>query len=295
MGRLPNLLVERDRRKSREGFAQHALASFMVGGPIARQNTPHSLCEQGRRLIERLDTELFGRPHPGTSELFVEFKLSGRDEGEGNGYPDLALLWSNRLLVTELKTEPGSVREGQVDQYAELAVHHHPELQVDVLYLTRDEVDSPPPVGGVGYANVTWERLGPWIQDAWHDATDEDHLAAALFTDYIDQVLRAGRFLPPPSPTPDRSTVATTDDAQLAEALDAAQRAVEIDDQTSYEYPWGSPEEAKGFRRALIEALSPELPVDPWVWRSSTGGAALTPTGAATGIELRLSPRRAGR
>lgn len=196
MGRLPNLMVEQDVRywvsQSREVFVQHAVASLLVAGTVQGWNRPHELAEEGLSFIDRLDGELFPpRRKTGTPAFYVNLALHPGEGSAEGGLPDLAVLWRDRLLLVELKTEPGSETEGQIDKYAALGTHHYPGHVVDLVYLTPREMGRPPRAPGVGYANVTLATAGPWLQAAWKDAAAEDAWAVDQFVDYL-RVLEPG-------------------------------------------------------------------------------------------------------
>ena len=78
----------------------------------------------------------------GQPDFYWEFRLAARHDGEDNGWPDLAAVWPDRVLLFELKTEPGSVRDGPGHRYLDLALHHFRTSRVDLLYLTRDRVPT---------------------------------------------------------------------------------------------------------------------------------------------------------
>jgi hypothetical protein len=53
------------------------------------------------RLLERMDPFPGGTGRPA---FYWEFRLPARHEGEENGWPDLAAVWPDRMLLFELKT-----------------------------------------------------------------------------------------------------------------------------------------------------------------------------------------------
>jgi hypothetical protein len=94
------------------------------------------------------------------AEPVDEFDLPARNDSERGGAPDYAVLWADRLWIIELKTEKGSHRADQIPSYFELAHHHYPTAEVDLLYLTPPmEADYEPDGAWARYAHTTWADL----------------------------------------------------------------------------------------------------------------------------------------
>jgi len=157
---LPDPDAERARLQGLESWAHYMLSSILAGGRPPGWNKPHTPSAFGEDLVRLIDEQAFGTSRPDRPELYWEFKLNKRPEDAQNGWPDNAFVWSDRLLMIEIKTEPGSVRDGQVSWYLQLGDVNHPGRQVDLLFLTRDPVAAPQDIpAGARYANLTWADL----------------------------------------------------------------------------------------------------------------------------------------
>lgn len=285
----PIALFEGLPKAGREWRVQKMLASLVLGDLPATYNTPRTPSDAGARLLRRLDAEAFGASRDDTPRFVFEFKLLAVEPNAENGWPDLAALWPDRVLLFELKTEPGSVRDGQVDDYLRLALHHYPERSVDLLYLTRDAVYAGPDwlPSRARYANLDWNRVADLLEELW-DGKDAEDLYARVFADYLGVTLTPRDVSMPDVTSPQLSEGPSLDDAlRLAElvAADGKQRA--------YPYPWATYEEAVAFRMKLKVALRNGGVVEPWVWRSRSKGRPLTVEALRTGAEVRLSPVKA--
>lgn len=64
--------------------------------------------------------------------LISTYLLPKLEETARNGWPDWAVLWSDRKWVIELKTEAASHRYGQLPYYLLLATAAHPRCSLDV-------------------------------------------------------------------------------------------------------------------------------------------------------------------
>jgi hypothetical protein len=191
---LPDPDVERLKlaKAGREWFAQYLLASLLLGQPPRRLNTANRPVDRGHQLLRRLDP--WSDPAAPAPDVFWEFRLDALDAGKENRWPDLAARWPNRLLLLELKTEPGSVRERQVDEYLALGLHNFPDLRVDLLYLTRDRVPSAPHglPDWARYATMTWNVVADAIDAAWADAPGGDGERAQRFAIWLREELLTG-------------------------------------------------------------------------------------------------------
>src|SRR6266508_2063993 len=185
---VPDPVHEQQRlaRAGREYYAQFMLACLVLGDRPPGWNVAAGPCERGMHLLDRMDPFSDG----GTGQrpdFYWEFRLAARHDGEDNGWPDLAVVWPYRVLLLELKTEPGSVREGQVDRYLDLTLHHFPTARLDLLYITRDRVPSAlnrlPE--RARYATTTWDRIADDIEATWTDAPNPDGAAARVFIEQL--------------------------------------------------------------------------------------------------------------
>ncbi|MBB5628894.1 hypothetical protein [Sphaerisporangium krabiense] len=304
---VPDPRVERVKlaRAGREWFADVMLTSLLLGHRPQRFNTPYRLCVQGRRLLHLLD--LADGEDADPPALYWEFKLDAVTPGEENRWPDLAFRWPHRLLIVELKTEPGSVRERQVDQYLELGLHNHPGIQVDLLYLTRDRVPRAPVnlPERARYVTATWGVVARAIDESWGGVEGEDGRNAALFARWIrDELIPGEPWNRQVTAIPDTEIPQRRDALEMGSDADAIAEAMRIADlvqadrrQRAIPYRFSSKAEAEDFRSALRENLlnraeSGDLTVShvrPWVWTTTSTGTALTEQGRVSGIEVRLS------
>ncbi|MEV7968894.1 hypothetical protein AB0O34_23330 [Sphaerisporangium sp. NPDC088356] len=297
---IPDPAVERINlaRAGREWFAQLMLTSLLIGDRPKRINTAYELCPQGRLLLYLLDPQARGgAPRPA---VYWEFKLEALHPGQENRWPDLALHWPDRLLLVELKTEAGSVRERQVDEYIELGLHHYPDIPVDFLYITRDRVPSEPSglPDRAHYSTTTWEHVAEAIDSAWTGADGDDRLHALQFATWLRAELLTGH--PWKTEAPSRATPPAKAQSQadeLAEALEYAELVQADHKQRALPYEFATKTDAEDFRSALREELVHRATngdtainhVRPWVWTPSSTGTALSEAGHASGVEVRLS------
>lgn len=304
---IPNPAAERERlfKAGREWFVQMMLACLVLEDRPTRMNTAHSPSARGISLLRRLDEIAFDAAREGVPEFYWEYRLLAREGVDSsNGWPDLAAIWRGRTLLFELKTEAGSIREGQVDWYIQLGRHHRPRGEVDLVYLTRDPVDSPPKLpDGCQYANVTWSQVVHPIRDVWASAPDDVRVPALGFAGYLaEQLGTTGRIAPAVMP---ETVVGPKEEGHdsgkpdLDEAISLVEEVVRSGQQAAIDCGWSSVEQAKAFKRTLLAALEQAAPEHPdqvpvllWLWEATSGGRALTSSGASSGIELRISPRR---
>ena len=305
---LPNPIVEREARSGQEGFVHYLFTCLLLGCRPPGGNKPARLSGRGLELLSAIDTLCFGGHPGGEVELIWEMRLEGRTPDEGVGYPDLGVVSAERLLLFELKTQPGSAREGQVEGYLQRGLHHHPDRAVDLVYLTRDPtVGEPPLTDRSRYANCTWSDVVPLIEGVWPAVIDEESALAQVFAGYLSDKLFArgptgrsvGSAQPTsfvPGPSAEMGPVPVADSPPSLEAALAVAGLV-VDDgvQRVYEYPWPSREHALAFRAELREAAKAAgvARLDAWVWRPESTGKPLTATGMLTGVELRMSRLKA--
>ena len=272
----------------REEFCQRLLTMLVLEAPYPRWNTLSEPSERGLHFLRRLDELSFGRPDLDDGAVFIdEFDLPSRDGLEPGCAPDYAVLTASRLWVIELKTEAASHRADQVPSYFAYAGHHHPDARIDLTYIAPPyrgpalEAD-----GGGRFTHLTWPEVMPLAVEIWgrqpgvlgrviealsQTLEESDEKWQAWRTDRLDEPAAAGRALA-------RRTSA-----------DGRQRALD--------HRFDSIEELEQVRVQLRDELIQDgSDSRPWVWRAATsGGEALTATGAETGYELRLSRYTEGR
>ncbi|MFC4529344.1 hypothetical protein [Sphaerisporangium dianthi] len=297
---IPDPDIERSKlaRAGREWFAQLMLASLLIGDRPARMNTPYAICPQGRVLLDLLDPN--HRAGGSQPTVYWEFKLDALRPGQQNRWPDLALRWPDRVLLVELKTETGSVRERQVDEYLQLGLHHYPDAFVDLLYITRDRVPSSP--SGLPeraqYATTTWAQVADAIRSSWIDADADGRLHASRFATWLKADLLAGKPWRTETPVVTSMPVTATGQVdEMAQAMDLATQVQTDQRQRAVPGVFATKNEADDFRDVLQKELvrraaSGDVRVDhvrAWVWTRSSLGTALTDGGKASGVEVRLS------
>ena len=301
-------------RLGREEYCQRLLTALILGGPYPRWNTRNTPTAAGVAYLQALDEVCFGQAGEPARVFVDELDLPRRHEVEKGGAPDQAVLWSDRLWLIELKTEPGSHRRDQLPSYFELGAHHFPGTRVDITYLTPTmAVLAPAVVPPNRYAHVTWDTVAELIRLTWGRSEDEAE------RDVADALIEAVTTLETPvstwrvqAGTPDEAAPSVSaaapvdvlqapappaaDGAALVDALAAARltgadgrpRAVNLEE-TSLSVL----QDLRLHERQQLCSEPPGSPlrhVMPWLWSAQTsGGAPLTAPGGETGYELRMS------
>ena len=294
----------------REEYLQRLMTTLIVGGDPPPWNTPRIPSSQGLTFLRMLDElahgaadhdDLVSGSHP---EKFVdEYLLPKLEETAPNGWPDWAVLWSDRLWVIELKTEAGSHRPAQLPYYLLLAAAAHPARRIDLTYITGP-LQKPPPALSESqrFSHVQWSQVLPLVEAVWGN---DPRPQVSSYVDAVRTVIENLLVLRPmeqrdailngvirvPERVPVVEVSARSDDAGLvalakATARDGQQRAVGA----------GSPEDLEMLRDAARTAIR-FLPADdearfvlPWMWKAeSSTGPGLTPEGVEFGYELRFS------
>lgn len=308
----------------REEYLQRLMTTLICDGDAPPWNTPRSPGEAGRNFLRLLDEAAHGQheqARPGTApEIFVdEYLLPKLDEDAANGWPDWAVLWSDRAWVIELKTEAGSHRADQLPYYLRLAAALHSECNLDLTYITGP-LSKPAPslLDGQRYSHLTWDQVVPLVEEAWgQDKRPEvaDHvqmvntlvsnlsrLRPSQQRDLVLGTLSAapGEATAGAASLEGKAAVASgaravvNASAGSADLLDLARATAEDGRQRGAGAQ--NPEELEALRdqaRAVINSLAPDDGtrfVLPWLWEAGgTDGNALTPEGAEFGYELRFS------
>lgn len=308
---LPNPILEREARAGQEGFVHYLFTCLLLGGRPPGGNQGCGPSARGGRLLAAIDERCFDiEPAPlGSAQSVIwEMQLDRRHPDEGLRYPDIGVLAEDRLILFELKTQPGSVREGQVEEYLDRGLHHFPGHQVDLIYLTRDRIAGITPLTDRSrYANLTWAQVGPFVDRIWPEIVDEESALAHYFADYLrdrlaDRAVTRGAAVTGPTPATNRSTSFVvpvelgpvpepSGPPSLEMALAVASMVLDDGVQRVYEYPWPSRDGALAFRADVRDAARAAGMdrLDAWVWRPESTGKPLSPLGIQTGIELRLS------
>ena len=296
----------------REEYCQRLLTMLILHGPYPRWNTRMRPSAAGVAFLRAVYEASFAEPWPGGSPLFVdEFELPARHDAERGGAPDYAVLWDDRVWLIELKTEKGSHRAGQIPGYFDLAHHHYPQANIDLLYITPPMVAPyQPGASWARYAHVTWGALVGPIKASWPSGTAPGeqqvvdgllqavhalHLKpvdwrAELLRSAPDAVVRLEQEAPADPTTPEAIAATALElalDTAASTAGDGKQRAVDIAP--------GDLETLLTLRLAVRDALAATPSgsllrhVVPWIWRAESQGRPLTEGGRAHGMELRVS------
>lgn len=304
----------------REGWCQRLLTELILERPYPPYNSHLRPSPRGLLFLGALDELSFGQDTVSTADpLFVdEIDFPARHLDEKGCAPDYTVLVDGRCWIIELKTEPGSHRWRQIPDYFERAHYYHPELRVDITYLTAGlrKPYRPPTENWGRYTHVEWSQIGELIRSVWSTATDERVLAVMEMlltgTSHLDdrprewwlrlgyppepigavEPMQQSAVTPLPATEPDDglAPVAIEEGLVLARdtAQDGRQRAIGLDA--------GGLEALHALRLALRRACRAEpsdsslRKVQPWLWNAATsGGTAMTPAGHSTGYEVRLS------
>jgi len=312
----------------REEFLQRLITTLIVGGEAPRWNTPSEPSEQGRGFLRLLDDLAHGEAsdldETGQADAFMdEYLLPKLEALAQNGWPDWAVLWTDRVWVIELKTEAASHRDNQLPYYLRLAAAAHPGCRVDLTYLTGPLTKSAPVVStGQRYSHLTWSQVLPLVEAVW----GSDHRSEVIA--YVDTVRTVIENLAILRPAQQRAAVlgaraASRPQRSSGEALSAPvgaqpEGAISVPPDGPHTAPASddllalarataadgrqrgvgatSPTELESLRdgaRALIAALPADDEtryVLPWLWRAGrTDGQGLTLEGQEFGYELRFS------
>jgi hypothetical protein len=286
----PDALLAR-LKLGREEYLQRLVTMLIVDGPYPRWNTGSTPSAQGLAFLRELERLSFGEVGAWHHPIFIdEFDLPRRHDLESSSAPDWALLDSDRLWIIELKTERGSHRPAQLPAYFDLARHHHPELTLDLTYLTGPLSTQQPAVPeGCRYAHVEWADLMPVITDVWSDTHGTS----------VDQIRRVVAGLGEPWTAWRAERLAQPLDAEdhrdpLDEGVELARATADDHQQRALGLSAADLGALQDLRLELQERLAsdddPALGhVRPWLWRPTSGGKPMTASGAEVGYELRFS------
>jgi hypothetical protein len=317
MSEFPNVIAERGRmwRQGREAYAQRVLSMLLFGGVPPKRNHPGRSSINGAALLSAVNSALFGEPCAPPEELYEEFRLSKRPEDRENGWPDIAALWPERILLLELKTEAGSHRDGQVDWYLELGAYNYPSRQIDLIYLTTDPISSEPLAAPPGsrYRNMTWRQVADLIETLWGAIAGLEAANALVAAQYLRGLGRA-QDVPAERPAKRSATQSTRteravrtakptrsalDSSLIAQATSLVAEVAADGLQRGLDFEVGSLEDAKELKSSLRsglelkeELVQPLASVELWIWRVASSGVPLTLAGRRTGVELRFSRKR---
>ncbi len=294
-----NVIDERERIQGSEGYAQYILASLIMGCPPPGYNKGRTPSESGQQLIERIWNRCFGGDLNETVEnFFWEFCLNSIKPDDPDRWPDLAAITPSRVILFELKTLSGSIREGQVDEQIQLGKYNHPESLVDMIYITADPVEGSPDLpSGCSYSNVTWSGVAEDIAAIWNQQRGPESDVARQYLDYLNRRYGVKTIADRDSDSVEVDYV----NEMLGNGLcDALIRMLEVESSSqtvAIEFPGRSPKDARRFvdeielmvGRYNEVAPSPIRNAKPWVWQPSSTGEPQTKQGREMGVELRVA------
>ena len=312
---IPNLLMEFEKfRHTREGFVQIILASQLIGERPVKWNTPYPLGQFGSDLLKAIYATRFQLDLSlAEAQVFWEFKLP-LQRNEGNRWPDLAVQTRERLILFELKTEDGSIREGQVDEYLMLGRERYPDIDVDMIYITTNRIDGePPPDLRSHYCNMTWTAVAA-LERGLPQPTAVDQQAILAMTYYYFEGLqiitnrhRAGKKATSPlsagqptaKPASEEIISVVNEQCQIdfEEILETFRGVESSGKQAALELPCESPNDAYRVIDQIKEQLrvsnensaAPILHARAWVWTPESKGQAMTESGRTHDVEIRVS------
>ncbi|MGQ0680089.1 MAG: hypothetical protein ACT4OM_10645 [Actinomycetota bacterium] len=312
MAEFPNVVSERLRlwRHGRDAYVHRILTLLFLGRSPDPWNNPSRLSNNGANFLKLLDQVLFDEKWDTTEQFYWEYKLLKRPEDRGHGWPDFAALWTDRVLLFELRSEPGSHRDAQIDWYLQLGAHNYGGRAIDVVHL------SPDPITAKGHVlpdlarvrNCSWAELAKVIDVAWGKAHGSEAFNALTFAQYLRQIGRA-RDLPELALPVDARAVRQRTAKQLeqeppvmtfskpvwARILDTMVEVLEDGSERALELPAAGTEQAREMRRKVRADLEvgdwlgdDGRKLELWIWNRDCGGEALTEAGEESGAEIRV-------
>lgn len=312
---FPNVISERLRlwRHGRDAYVHRILTVLFLGRSPDPWNNPSRLSHSGARLLKSLDEVLFGEEWGTPEQFYWEYKLPKRPEDTQNGWPDFAALWTERVLLFELRTESGRHRDATVDWYLKLAAHNHNGRAVDIVYLTPDPINGRaqdlPDLARV--RNCSFSELAKVIEVAWGKASGSEAVNAMVFAQFLKEVGTAQDSPAPPLPVGARATkskrkIPGEDPPALSfpkpvwnRILDTLVETLEDGYGRALDLPVNSTEEAKEIRRKVRADLEvgewlgdAGRKLELWIWNQDSGGDALSDCGETNGVEIRVSKAR---
>jgi hypothetical protein len=276
----PDMLLKK--KLGREEYCQRMLTSLILGRTYPHWNSRNRPSENGMLFLCRLHEKAFRTRLEGQCDFVDEFELPPKHDDEKGGAPDYAVFSAKNLLIIELKTEVGSHREGQLPSYAELAAHHYPGLQIEIIYITPDmETTVSAALGNVPFKHLFWSEIATLVQQCWGNSL---HAGEGLLNEALQREIASLK-------TPARRFRMN---AQIIrEAIRLSPMVQETGVQSGIEVTAGGLEDLMYLRVRIREMLARTdgvKNVRPWIWYAKTsGGTALTTQGHEVGCELRLS------
>lgn len=306
---IPNLLIEFENfRHTREGFVEIILASQLMDQRPSEWNKPYPLGAFGRDLLQAIYTSQFQLDLAlEDAQVYWEFKL-GPEIVEGSRWPDLAVRTAQRLILFELKTEDGSIREGQVDEYLVLGRDAFPNIDVDMIYITTNPTAGQPPANPQSlYCNLTWATIASLQRSLRQPAAPDERAILAIVYDYLDRLggfgkkksrSKSGASRSATSPMPELAPVFNEQGKiDFDAALQVFHQVESSGQQAGLELACESPNDAyriideieEQIRISNENSTAPILHARAWVWTPESRGEAMTESGRTHHVEIRVS------
>jgi len=298
---LPDPDAERSRLQGLESWAHYMLSSILAGRRPPGWNQPHRPSPTGTEAIRSVDEMLFNEYRPDVPDIYWEYRLTKRPQDKQNGWPDIGLVWPDRIILVELKTDPGSIRDGQLDWYTKLAATNYPSRQIDLLSITRDPVPDPPPemATEARYANLTWKDLAQVFDGLRGIAEPVDQSMIDRYMEMLDELGLLSPGQPDSQRGPSGRSESTGRMPSDAEWLDEAIRLAtatatdQVPRALNQEFgSWGQLGQAADRVRDALDGEPAGRRVQVWRWREASSGRAMTDAGTRVGSEMRFSPLR---
>lgn len=312
---FPNVISERLRlwQHGRDAYVHRILTLMFLGRSPDPWNNPSRLSNNGAQFLKLLDQFLFNEEWDIPEQFYWEYKMPKRPEDKENGWPDFAALWTERVLLFDIRTESGGHRDASVDWYLQLGAHNHGGRAIDMIYLTPDPIKGKanvlPDLARV--RNCTFVELAKVIEVAWGKSTGSEAANALVFAQFLTEIGKVGDRPAPPLPVGARAlksrtkpleaeaTQPTLTKAMWERILDTLVEVLEDGQIRALDLPVCGAEEAKELRRKIRADLDvgdwlgiagPRLEL--WIWSRDSGGEALSECGAESGIEIRVCRAR---
>lgn len=284
------------KKLGREGYLQRLVGSLIFGDNPPAWNKARSPSDEGWRFLQKFDTAFLNKQSADRPGFIDEFELPARNDNEKAGWPDWGVVWDDRLLLIELKTERASHRAGQLPHYQDLCRHHHPQATRDLVYLTPNMRQEKLSVAeGEVFHHVFLEDCKPLFQEVWGG------VQTGVVHDILVEIIRtiddseAGKKPPWRSEKKTEEVQDSPKDGSDALHLammvqrDGLHRAVETDLE--------DPNALEDLFHITNDLLRGNPVVDgtkishvkPWKWRPESKGSPMTECGKKHGYELRLS------
>ena len=312
---FPNVISERLRlaRQGKDAYVHRIMTLLFIGRSPDPWNLPCRLSPGGANFLHLIDEVLFGEEWETPEEFYWEYKLLKRPEDKEHGWPDFAALWTDRVLMIELRTEVGRHRDAQVEWYMQLGAHNYGGRAIDLVYVTPDPIEGKVNLPDMGrFRNCTWAEMAKIVEVAWGKTPGLEAANAQVFGQYlstIGKVNEAPDQVAPVGTKTRKKKLQTDTGEEQVDPLDEPtwEQIVEVffsvaedGQERALELPVAASESAKDMRRRIrgeadvsedIRDVTRNL--EMWIWHEDLGGEAISEAGLESGCEIRVA-RRSG-